>query len=392
MNGHRRGRDEGDAGDESDERGEPVNDLQQQIQKAADRLVDSGEERGVQVAVYRHGELLVDAVAGVADPATGRQVTPGTVFYNYSIGKAATAAVVHVLAERGLFTYDTPVAELWPEFAAHGKGGVTVRQVLTHSAGVPALPLDTTPEDVCDWDRICAVVADAELWWQPGEAVGYHAYTFGFILGEVVRRATGSPISRVLADEVAGPLGVADELYFGMPVAEHGRLAVLEDQEGSEEAMAGLPDDLPMFRAGPRSLFPTAALGNRTDVLAADIPAGGKTSARAIARMQAALLGEVDGVRLVSPERLRGIAAPAASGTDRIFGMESTWALGFSLGVPGPSEFFGGAVGMGGAGGSHTFADPGTGIAFAFTKNRLTQDFSAAMELITLVGKSTASG
>src|SRR5437773_5703274 len=102
-----------------------MTDVQKRIQRAIDQLVESGAERGVQVAVYRDGEPLVDAVAGVADPATGRQVTAGTPFYNFSIGKGATAAVAHVLAERGRFGYDTPVADLWPEFGAHGKHTVT---------------------------------------------------------------------------------------------------------------------------------------------------------------------------------------------------------------------------------------------------------------------------
>src|SRR5687768_15989754 len=114
-----------------------MSDIQKQVQAAVDQLAESGVERGIQVAVYRHGELVVDAIAGLADPETGRPVTSGTPFYNYSIGKGATAAVAHVLAERGLFGYDTPVADIWPEFAAHGKHAVTVRHVLSHTAGVP---------------------------------------------------------------------------------------------------------------------------------------------------------------------------------------------------------------------------------------------------------------
>src|SRR5919107_3833736 len=237
-----------------------MSELQQDIQKVIDELVDSGAERGVQVAVYRDGEQVVDAVAGVADPGSGRPVDPGTVFYNYSIGKGAASTVVHRLAERGLFGYDTPVAELWPEFAAHGKQAVTIRQVLDHTAGVPGIPLDTTVEDLCDWDRICAAIADQELWWEPGTKVGYHAYTFGYILGELVRRATGKPISQVLREEVAGPLGVADELWFGMPASEHHRLARLEDEPGAAEAAAQWLDSLPphpaVFKASPMSLFP----------------------------------------------------------------------------------------------------------------------------------------
>src|SRR4051794_23618925 len=181
-------------------------DLQDRVQETIDGLVRAGTERGVQVAAYLRGEQIVDAVAGTADPATGRQVTSATPFYSFSVGKAATSTIVHQLVERGAFGYDTRLVELWPEFGAHGKEDVTVRHVLTHSAGVPGLPLDTTVEDLCDWNRICAVIADAELWWEPGTKVGYHAYTFGYLLGEVVRRATGKPISQVLLEDVAVPL------------------------------------------------------------------------------------------------------------------------------------------------------------------------------------------
>ena len=365
-------------------------DLQQQVQKTIDELVGSGTERGVQVAVYRDGEQVVDAVAGVADPDGGRPVDAGTVFYNFSVVKGAAATITHMLAERGLFGYDTPVAELWPEFAAHGKQAVTVRQVLNHTAGVPGIPLDTTVEDLCDWDRMCAAIADAELWWEPGTKVGYHAYTFGYILGEVVRRVTGKRISQVLREEVAGPLGVADELWFGMPPSEHHRLARLEDEPGAAEQaaqmMASLPPDLPMFRSAPMELFPTAAFGNRPDTLAADIPAGGKTSARAIARMYAALLGEVDGVRLLPPERVAEATAVSSSGVDEVFGMPTTWGLGYGIGGPGgdaqsaPTVF-----GLGGVGGSFACGDTATGVAWAVTKNRVSNDFSTSIQLGQLI-------
>ncbi|MGV9316841.1 serine hydrolase domain-containing protein [Streptomyces sp. NPDC003691] len=362
-----------------------MSDIQQQVQRTADRLVESGAERGLQVTVFHRGVRVVDVAAGTADPATGRAVGPGTVFYNYSIGKAAMATLVHVLAERDLFGYDTPVAELWPAFAAHGKEKVTVRQVLNHTAGVPGLPLDTTVEDICDWERITARVAGERLWWQPGEAMGYHAYTFGYILGEVVRRATGKPVSRLLAEEITEPLGIAGELYFGMPPADHGRLAVLEDRPGAAEMLAGLPGDLPMFKAGPVSLMPTAALGNRPDVLAADIPAGAKTSARAVATMYAALLGTLPGRTLVSPERLHEATSLSSGGPDRVFGAESSWGLGYALGLPGRDGTTGSVFGMAGAGGSYAFGDREHGIAFALTKNRLDLDFATLELLVPLV-------
>src|SRR5207302_436849 len=331
--------------------GKIVADAQKQVQTAINQLVDSGAERGLQVAVYRGADLVIDAVAGAADPASGRPVTPDTPFYSFSVVKAAASTIVHVLAQRGLFEYDTPVVALWPEFGAHGKQSVTVRHVLNHTAGVPGIPLDTTIDDICNWDKMCAAIADEELWWEPGTKVGYHAYTFGYIVGEIVRRATGKKISQVLREAVAGPLGVADEIYFGMPASEQHRLARLEDAP-SAGPMPEMPPDLPMFKAGPMSTFPNATMGNRADVLSADIPAGGKVSARAIARMYAALLTEVDGVRLISAERLREATTVSASGTDEVFGNPSAWGLGYSIGGLGSAQDTRTTFGVGGVGGS----------------------------------------
>src|ERR687894_3036619 len=370
-------------------RREPImNYTQQQVQEAIDQLVESGAERGLQVAVYRHGDLVVDAVAGVADPATGRPVTSDTPFYSYSTGKGATATVAHVLAERGAFDYDTPIVELWPEFGAHGKESATVRHALTHTVGVPGIPDGTTPEDLCDWDKMCAVIADAEPWWEPGTRVAYHAYPFGYIIGEIVRRATGKAISQVLREDVAEPLGITDEIHFGMPESEHHRLARLEDMEGSAEFLASMPDDAPFFKLGPRATTPTAEFGNRKDILMADIPAGGKMSARAVARMYAALMDDVDGVRLVSPERLREIWAGTFSGVDEIMGFPTTWALGYAVGSIGAtSQETPTVLGVGGVGGSYACADTETGIAWALTKNRLTADFGSAEQIGRIVKK-----
>lgn len=365
-----------------------MNDIQKQVQTAIDDLVESGAERGLQVAVYRHGEPVADAVAGVADPEGERKVTSETPFYCYSVGKGATATVAHILVERGYFGYDTRVVELWPEFGAHGKETATVRHVLTHTVGVPGIPANTTPEDLCDWEKMCAAIADSEPWWEPGEKTAYHAYPFGYIVGELVRRATGKPISQVLREEVSGPLGVADELYFGTPESEHGRLARLEDVEGSAEFLASMPDDSPFFKLGPRATTPTAEFGNRTDILKADIPAGGKMSARAMARMYSALLGEVDGVRLIPDERLREVSAVAFNGVDEIMGNPVSWALGYAIGRIGTKAQESLSVfGWGGVGGSYACADTQTGVAFALTKNRLTADFSAAERIAGIVAR-----
>src|SRR2546426_9254838 len=215
-------------------------------------MVESGAEEGLQVAAYQHGEQIIDAVAGLADPKTGRAVISETPFYCYSVCKAAASTLVHMLAERRALTYDTRVAEVWPEFAARGKDGVTIRQVLNHTAGVPGIPLTTTIEDLCNWEKMCSSIAGAELWWKPGTKIGYHAYTFGYIVGEVIRRVTGKRISQLLHEEVSGPLGVERELYFGMPRSEHHRLAVLEDTPMPPDfQMPAMPPDLPMFKAAP---------------------------------------------------------------------------------------------------------------------------------------------
>ncbi|MEP6817265.1 MAG: serine hydrolase domain-containing protein [Marmoricola sp.] len=366
-----------------------MNDLQHNVQELLDELVDSGVERGMQVAAYVEGQPVVDAVAGVANPATGRKVESDTVFYNFSIGKGAMATLVHQQVEAGAIGYDTPVAEVWPEFAAHGKQAVTVRHVLTHSAGVPGIPVDSGIDDVCAWDTMVCSLEQAELWWEPGTRVGYHAYTFGYLAGEIVRRVTGRPLASVLREDLASPLGHPDEIWFGVPANETHRLAVLEDAPSDIDwPPKDMPTDLPMYKAGPMALFPTAALGNDPRVIAADIPAGGKVSARAIARMYAALLGEVDGVRLVSPERLAELSTLGAAGTDQVFGNQCSWALGYALGLPleEAGDTSGSRViGMAGAGGSWAGADLDRGLALAITKNVVGNDFDAVRRVVTLV-------
>jgi CubicO group peptidase (beta-lactamase class C family) len=357
-----------------------MTELQKQVQAVVDELVDSGAERGVQAAVYRNGELLVDAVAGVADPGTGRAMMSDTPVFVTSTGKGVVATVFAVLAERGAISYDTRIAELWPEFGAHGKDKVTVRDALTHSVGTPGLPAELTPDAYLDWDGMCALIAGAKPWWEPGTRTGYHAVTFGWITGEIVRRATGKRISEVLRDEVAEPLGVGRELFFGVPAVELSRLAVLEDapfdpsafsEESAGEGAASIPeDDHDGWVWAPPATMPDAAYGNRADLMQADIPAGCTATARALAKMYSALLHETDGVRLVSPERVREITTEYASGTDAVFGMPVRRGLGFALGgVGGPLESES-LFGMAGSGGTAAYADSGTGLALAVTKNR----------------------
>ncbi|MEV4824100.1 serine hydrolase domain-containing protein [Micromonospora sp. NPDC049274] len=338
--------------------------LRADVRKTIDELIASGRESGVQVAAYLDGEPILQVHAGSADRATGRSLTADTPIWSVSTGKVLTTTVVHVLAERGEVDYDLRIAEVWPEFGRHGKDTVTLRHALTHTAGVPALPADVTPEDFTDWERMCAIVADAEPIAPPGEVKAYHAWTFGWLIGEVVRRVTGRRVSTVLAEDVAGPLGVADELYLAVPAADLARLARVEDRN-----MAALFDfasaNLPNFdRVAPPGVRPGAEVGSRADVLAAEVPATGTMTARAAARMLAALIGEVDGVRLISPARLRTATTPAGAGPEWVFGQEATWGLGYAVDADG-------SFGAAGSGGSLAYAYPELGLTVAATKTLL---------------------
>lgn len=358
---------------------------QPRVQEAIDRLVADGVEVGLQVAVVHRGEVVVDAVSGKADSEHGTAVTPDTLFFATSTAKGVASAVAHVLVERGELTYDLRVADVWPEFAAHGKGGVTLRHVLMHTAGVPAPPYATTVEDLCDWDTMCRALADAEPWWAPGTRYGYHVHTFGFLLGETVRRATGRTLTWWLHEVVTGPLGVEDDVHFGVPPALLDRVARQEPMPGE---VPPLPDPgTPAGRAVPPPLLPTAELANRRDVLTSDIIAMGTMTARGVARVYAGLLGHT-GVQLVSPDRLTELARPAYEGPDEVMGMASTWAFGFSPYRPGDVRARPGSTfGMVGGNGSAAWADIDSGTAVAIMRNRFSSDWNAAGVIDHLVAE-----
>ena len=352
-----------------------VTNLQDQVQARLDELVET--ELGLQVAVYQHGELIVDATAGT---------TSDTLFYAASTAKGAAATVANVLVDRGVLEYDAPIAELWPEFAVNGKEKATLRHVLTHSVGLPALPPDATAEDLADWTKMTSYLAAAEPWWEPGTKMTYHAMTFGYLVGEIVRRATGRRISDVLR-EIAEPLGIADEVYFAVPQDQLHRVATLVEPDGAEDTFAMLAG---MFaKVTPPGLAPRAAQCNRPDLLAAEIPSEGVLTARGIAKLYAALIGEVDGVRLVRPEAVAEITGPALVAQDELLGNPGTWALGYPVGRLGstaeesPTSF-----GVPGMGGSVAWADTRSGVAFALTRRLFDPTQSAsAIEIGNLVAK-----
>jgi CubicO group peptidase (beta-lactamase class C family) len=357
-------------------------DIGSRIQAFLDEQVATGPEVGLQVAAYHRGELVVDAWSGVADVATGRPIEGDTVFVTFSVSKGVTATIVHLLAERGQLDYDAPIARAWPEFARHGKERITIRQALTHSAGLAHLPLDLRPEDVIDWDRMCAIVEDATPAWEPGTKTGYHALTYGWILGEIVRRVDGRPIERVLAEDVCGPLGI-DSLWFGMPAAAAHRLARLDFADPP------LPDpDLPpptpppgAPSAGygasvvPPGLLPLGAVANRPEFPRAVVPAaGGVANARSLARLYASLVGGgVEGRRLFSRERVRLASTLQTDALDVVVGAAWPKAMGYFLGSAtavqtcvSPTAF-----GHTGAGGFTAFADPANDLAFALCKTHM---------------------
>ena len=360
--------------------------LETRVQKTIDGLVASGREIGVQVAAYLDGRQIVNAVAGAADHTSGNPVTPDTPFFSFSTAKGLTSTAVHVLAERGEIDYDLRIAEVWPEYARHGKDGTTLRHVLTHSAGVPHLPPYTEPEDFLDWDRMCRTIAMAAPLWEPGTRHGYHAWTYGWLVGETVRRATGRPISWVLAEHIAGPLHADRELFFGVPEKMPlGRLARLKDKNWSA-GMETLSRHLENFdKVTPSGVRPDATLGNRRDLLRADIPAVGTVSARAVARMYAALMAEVDGVRLISPDRLHRITRVETSGPDWAFGGDGPKSLGYAV------EVGGRRFGWGGMGGSLAGFYPALNLSVACTKNYLSTNDGDPMEALAELIRSTVA-
>ncbi len=339
--------------------------LQAAVQRQIDSLVFAGREIGVQVAAYADGQLIVNAVSGLADESTGARVTPDTPFFSFSTGKGLTSTVVHVLAERGLIDYDLRIADVWPEFGRHEKQHATLRDALTHSAGVPTLPSFTTAEDFLDWDRMCRTIAGSTPSWQPGSRHGFHEWTYGWLIGEIVRRATQRPLAWALAEDVARPLGAERELFFGVPPQELNRCARLKDRNWAM-ALDQLSANIEHFDdIAPPGVRPEAALANRRDIMQTDIPAVATVSARAMARLYAALMGEVDGVRLISPERLKTVTTVLTQGPDWAFGGDLPKTLGYV------AQLGGTRFGWSGNGGSLAGFYPELNLSIAVTKNYL---------------------
>ena len=342
-------------------------DPQLRMEEVVQAAVKSGRERGVQVAAYLAGQLVVDVCAGVADPATGRKVDRETLFPVYSVSKGIASTMLHMFVERGKISYDTPVAAVWPEFAAHGKGNVLVRHVLAHAAGLHLMPAGLKHADLLNWGKVCAAIADLAPVAAPGAETMYHAVTFGYLVGEVMRRVDGRSFEHLLEEEVCRPLGIKASLYVGMPANEEGRVATIEEVYEAGKRPE-IPDDS-QPQVVPGYMMPLDQWMNRSEARRACLPASsGMATARALARVYAALCpGGVDGVELLSPVRVRAAAglqlAAKAEG-------KPSQALGYQLGgySPGMGSRWT-AFGHGGYGGALGYADPECGLAVGLTKN-----------------------
>jgi CubicO group peptidase (beta-lactamase class C family) len=354
---------------------------------------------GAAVCVYRDGRPVVDLWSGFADPDGGRPWVRDTLQLVYSATKGATAAAAHLLAQRGALDLDAPVAEYWPEFAANGKAAIPVRWLLSHQAGVVALDDPVPLADALAWQPMVAALAAQHPAWPPGTAHGYHGRTFGWLVGEVIRRVSGRTPGRFFADEIAAPLGL--DFFIGLPASERGRVSRMVYKQPDFDLAAAPPESIPeQFRElvaamlDPNSLYnrafsvtdPAGIDFNSAEVQAAEIPASnGIGTARALARMYAALIGEVDGVRLFTPETLATATKEQAVGTDRVILVPTRFSLGFALPTEvtpmiGPSSF-----GHPGRGGSLGFADPEHGIAFGYVMNHIIEDAPNDMRATSLV-------
>ncbi|MGI8756490.1 MAG: serine hydrolase domain-containing protein [Acidimicrobiales bacterium] len=290
----------------------------------------------------------------------------------WSTTKTMAAIVMLMLADRGEIDLEAPVATYWPEFAANGKEGVTIAQVLSHTAGVPGWVPAIAPADIYDWDATVANLAAQAPWWEPGTKSGYHALSQGYLEGEVVRRVTGRTIGTYFREEVAEPLGA--DFHIGLAESEDARVADLVPPESGIADLEGID----LESAAVRALASCPLTGSEPKTRewrAAEIPAaGGIGNARSVARIHSALAcgGEVDGVRLLSPEGVNAIFTERHHDIDLVLGMKMRLGTGFGLMnesiplSPNPHSCF-----WGGWGGSLAVIDLDAGMSVAYAMNKM---------------------
>ncbi len=348
------------------------------VRDALERNFREHGEVGAAVALTVDGEFVVDLWAGWMDEARSRPWQRDTLVTVFSVGKAFATVSLLMLVERGQVDLDAPVARYWPEFAAAGKEAISVRMLLCHRAGLPAIRRLLPEGTIYDWRAMTEALAEEEPWWEPGRLHGYHVNTFGFLVGEIVRRVSGDTIGAFVRREIAGPLGA--DFHFGVASEEFGRIADYLPgemyQEGARtDAAVDLERQVLLQRVymNPRGVSGMGTVNN-SEWRAAEMPStNGHANARAVARVYSALAcgGAVDGIRLLQPETIEEAIREASAGEDFVLRKPSRFGLGFQLSMPerpfgtGPRSF-----GHFGAGGSLGFADPDARLAFAYTMNR----------------------
>jgi CubicO group peptidase (beta-lactamase class C family) len=331
---------------------------------------DIYRELGASFAAYRGEELVADLWAGSRDAARTTPWTRDTLVNIWSATKGVTALAVAVLVDRGLLDYGAPVIRYWPEFAENGKGETTVSQLLSHQAGLPGFAEPTPVTDFYDWDRVTARLARQAPMWRPGEKNAYHAMTFGFLAGELVRRACGHSVGRFLAEDLAGPLGA--DVFIGLPEREEHRVApLLASPAQAPFDLAAMP---PEARAGVTNPDMKPTLPNERAWRAAEIPAGnGHATALGLARLYAPAAngGAFEGVTLMRPATIAALNTVQTERVDLGVGLAPRWRNGVHGSVlemfgPNPEAF--GHCGWGGAFGC---ADAQNRISMGYVVNQM---------------------
>ncbi|MEV5387629.1 serine hydrolase domain-containing protein [Streptomyces sp. NPDC052721] len=336
-------------------------------------------ELGAAVAVTVAGETVVDLWGGWADAARTRPWARDTVVNVWSTTKGPVALCAHILADRGLLDLDAPVATYWPEFAAEGKERVLVRHLLSHRAGLSGPREPHTLEELYDWELTTARLAAMAPWWEPGTRSGYHALTYGFLVGEVVRRVSGLRPGAFLAREVTGPLGL--DFTVGLPERDSGRAAELvRPPTASRSEQAAVFSQLaPAALAALTNPLVGAAEANSPAWRAAEIPAAnGHGTARAVAALYGVFAGRgsYGGRRILSREAAERVREGQGRCRDLVLGagFEGETEVGLGLWLSGPQGSYGPnprAFGHDGFGGSCGLADPDAGVSLGYVMNRM---------------------
>lgn len=329
-------------------------------------------ERGGAVCVVADGKVVVDLWGGVLD-AAGRPWAPDTLVDVFSVGKALVATAAARLVGQGRLDLDVPLAARWPAFAAEGKAGVTLRHVLAHTAGLPAIRAPLDADAVYDPARMRDALAAEAPFWEPGTRVGYHVNTFGFLAGAPIEHATGRSIGRYLREEVCGPLGA--DLHVGLEGRELARCATFVwPAQTVGRVLGGGPELQRLAYLNPPTFSGVGVVNEERWRRCEHPSANAHGSARGIARLYAALAagGSLDGYEVCDRSALAAATEEASAGDDVVLGRPSRFGLGFQLTQPqrpiGCSPL---GFGHFGAGGSLGFADPACGLAFGYVTSTM---------------------